>query len=887
MQVLGLALLAAAGPVSLHAQAAPPAPAASPAPAEAPDPDEIVVEARRQPGTVIGDIPPEIQLNPAQIRSYGVNSVADLLNELAPQTRSGRGRGGGAPAVLLNGQRISGFAEIANLPTEAILRVDVLPEEVALKYGFRADQRVVNFVLRPRFRAVTGELRDGLATAGGGNAAEGEANWLRIGKTGRTSLTASYKRSDALLERDRDVVSSPGSRPFDTRGNITALLPGAEIDPALSALAGQRVTIAGVPLVPRLGDFAALANRPNATDVSGARTLRPETQALTLGGVVNRTVFGTVAATLNAQAGYTTSAAQLGLPGVVLTLPAGNPFSPFASDVALYRYPDGIAPLRQSIEGMTGRLAFTLNGGIARWRWSLTGSFDHTETRTQTDAGLTADPLNARLAAGSLDPFGPLPLDLLAVRAADRASAIANVGVVDLLLNGTVLALPAGDLGTSVRVGGQASRFAAQSTRAGLTQSGTVSRQVGNGQLNFDVPIASRRNEVLAALGDLSLNANVAVDHFSDFGTLTTIGYGLNWSPTPPLTLLVSVTDEHGAPTPQQLGNPLLRNPDVRVFDFVRGETANVTRLDGGNPALTADNRHVVKLGLSFRLSGAVDLTANADYVRNTIRGAIVGFPTPTPEIEAAFPDRFVRGTDGRLLQLDSRPVNFDRTDREELRWGFNFATALKASSPAYTEALRGAFAASRPPGARPPGDGAGPGRGGGGGFGGGGRGGFGGGGNRLQVAVYHTWHLRDEVRIRPGLPVLDLLNGAATGSRGGQPRHEIELQGGATHNGLGFRISGNWASGTTVRGLAGSDLNFAPLTTANLRLFANLGQQPALLRAQPWLRGSRVALSVDNLFDARLRVTDATGATPLGYQPGLLDPLGRVVRISVRKLFF
>jgi hypothetical protein len=32
--------------------------------------------------------------------------------------------------------------------------------------------------------------------------------------------------------------------------------------------------------------------------------------------------------------------------------------------------------------------------------------------------------------------------------------------------------------------------------------------------------------------------------------------------------------------------------------------------------------------------------------------------------------------------------------------------------------------------------------------------------------------------------------------------------------------------------------------------------------------------------------VRDAAGATPTGYQPANLDPVGRSVRISVRKLF-
>jgi hypothetical protein len=67
-----------------------------------------------------------------------------------------------------------------------------------------------------------------------------------------------------------------------------------------------------------------------------------------------------------------------------------------------------------------------------------------------------------------------------------------------------------------------------------------------------------------------------------------------------------------------------------------------------------------------------------------------------------------------------------------------------------------------------------------------------------------------------------------------------------------------------------------------NLRLFAELGQQRALVSQYPWLRGTRVSLIVDNLFDSRLDVTNAAGETPIGYQPAYLDPLGRSVRITI-----
>jgi outer membrane receptor protein involved in Fe transport len=109
--------------------------------------------------------------------------------------------------------------------------------------------------------------------------------------------------------------------------------------------------------------------------------------------------------------------------------------------------------------------------------------------------------------------------------------------------------------------------------------------------------------------------------------------------------------------------------------------------------------------------------------------------------------------------------------------------------------------------------------------------------------------------------------------------------------NGLGARLSADWKSATTVKADPGSssgDLAFSDLATVNLRLWSNLGfTWPQLARQHPWLRGMRASLSVNNLFDARQSVTTAAGTTPLSYQGAYLDPTGRTVTLSVRKLFF
>ena len=123
-----------------------PAPAARSAPQTPPKPvtpedldtevEAITITASGKPfGAVLGDIPPEETFSAADVRAFGVSSMEDLLTELTPQTTSGLG---GAPVLLLNGRRISGPGEMRDIPTEAIQRVEILPEEVALKYGYTA-----------------------------------------------------------------------------------------------------------------------------------------------------------------------------------------------------------------------------------------------------------------------------------------------------------------------------------------------------------------------------------------------------------------------------------------------------------------------------------------------------------------------------------------------------------------------------------------------------------------------------------------------------------------------------------------------------------------------------------------------------------------------------
>ena len=139
---------------------------------------------------------------------------------------------------------------------------------------------------------------------------------------------------------------------------------------------------------------------------------------------------------------------------------------------------------------------------------------------------------------------------------------------------------------------------------------------------------------------------------------------------------------------------------------------------------------------------------------------------------------------------------------------------------------------------------------------------------------------------IRDGLPEIDLLDGGAVGIAGGQQRTStnasIALNRGATGVRLEVRRRGpNFLAAGTP---ADPDrLTFGPLTTIDLKAFADRGQ---LFGPGRFLKSTRVTLSVVNLANRRQRVTDLAGEIPQAYQPVRRDPVGRTIMIELRKVF-
>lgn len=853
----------------------------------------ITSTGTRPRGAVNSDIPPDLTLSADQIQAYGAANISELLAYLEPVTRSSRGRADGQPVTLVNGRRVSGFQEIRGIPTEAIERIDILPEEVALQYGYSADQRVVNFVLKATFRSLSGQVSLRGPSRGGRTTTDMEGSLFSIAGGSRWSLDVEHERSSPLFESERDIIRESGSTPYDLIGNVL----GAPFGTETSSGSGVLVTpVPGAPDAPTLADFLAASGAPRSGDLGAYRTLLSQSEQLSVRGSVKHDLNDTTAATVSIGLQNAKSRSFNGLPGVILDLDAANSFSPFADEVQVFRYLDAPDSMGRKTDTLTLNVGTVLDGFLGEWRWTLSGNYDRIKTDTVTGRGYSATPFQTRLDAddATANPFGALNVTDFVPLANDTANSVSQVLGAELVLNGKLYTLPAGGVTSTFKLGADTRSLDSTSLRGGDVIDRSQSRDRVNSTASFDIPVSDRAKDVLPFLGDLSLNVNLGYEELSDFGGLPTLGVGVNWSPIEPLSFLFSYTDEQGAPSISQLNDPIITTANVPVFDFATGQTVFVSRIDGGNPGLSADNRHVFKAGVTWRPTLPTgDLRLSSTWTLSRTDDVLAAFPTITPELEAALPGRFERNSDGELVSFDARALNFDRAERQDIRTGFNFSRPFGTPRPTAEGEGEGG------PGARGPGGGRGPRMGGGGGGGsrgptGGGRGG---GGNRMQMqpgqgmfnlSIYHTWRLQDEIVIRDGLPVIDLLDGGATGSRGGSPRNEIQVQAGVFKDGMGAFMNANWRDSTRVNGgTTGTDLLFADQTTINLNMFVDLGARTSLVERWSWLKGSRLNLGVQNIFDSRPEVRASNGDLPLNYQPDYLDPQGRTISLTFRKILF
>lgn len=539
---------------------------------------------------------------------------------------------------------------------------------------------------------------------------------------------------------------------------------------------------------------------------SGARTLEPTLHETKLAGTFAGEMFGmrpTFEASVDAKA-------------------TGSLQGLAATD-------SGSEQLRQRMSTTTSHVAGRLNGMAGEFNWTAAIGYDRITASTRGETGVAAD--------GGLSFL-------------DAHSALDSV-VLDSSVGGPFAKLPAGSAFVSANLNERLQDFDTTTDVTGLpAASGHLSRTTSRLRLYGNFPLTNRAARVVPVLGDLAARVNFTVEDISNFGALTSAGFGMTWHPVKQVTFNADFSNRRTAPTVQNLLDPRVVTPGVQMFDFVTDETAYVTTITGGDPDLRNAQVQGTTVGLYI---GPLEerYGFGATYQRQRTLEGIGALPPTDEAVELAFPERFVRDSNGNLIEIDTRPVNLAIAEKDFLNWGFYLIPLTGQQSPA---------------GAPAP---------------------------RLVISLFDTWTLRDTLLVRQGLPELDLLNGApssVTGSSvtGTQPRHALDFRVLYAYRGINVLFGAAWHSATEVdsgTAVAANTLRFSALGTLTLKGFANLDEIPFTMQ-HSWAKGLRVSCVATNLLNSHQRVRDATGATPVGFDPGYLDPLGRVVTLTLRKVF-
>jgi hypothetical protein len=836
--VLGLAM-----PVGVCAQEA--------LPSEPPSP-EVTVTGKRIPGSVIGAVEPVAVLDAQALEALGATNLADLLKKVKALTSSS---GGGEPVMLLNGRRVSGFAEFQSLPYEAMERIEVLPEQEAARFGYPPNVRVMNFITKKTFRAVTVHLLPGVTTEGGGGTRYSEVTSARIDGPRRLTFNVSHLRQNPVLQSQRAIVPDPDTL-FATTGNVTGV-NGASLDPPLDALAGRSVTLAGVPVDPAArGTLAAYANSPaGVTDLGPYRTLQPLIDTIhseaSIASPLTKTVSGSLMVSMEA----IQTRGLNGLAPALLRVPGGLGNFPFANDTLLYRYlPDSV--LRQRTTSMALHAGGTLTGDVRRWSWAITGNYDRMVSRSTSEIGVPLEALQASIAAGG-DPMAAIDPVTAARRDRNRSRVVSDTIGVKATANGPLVRMPAGEAMLTVTT--DYSRIDSEARSNLSLPTDGIGRTMRGASVNANVPIASAREGSLGFLGEMQLNAMAGVSQVSDFGRLNTSNLGLNWTPFRPVQLNASVNVAQAAPAVTQLVAPVLATPNTPFFDYVTGRSTLVTAIFGGNPYLAPEKRRVTTLGIAVQPIKDKEIRLSTDYVDTRIDNQAASLGGATPAFQRVFPDLFVRDALGQLVSVDLRPVNLAFERERKLRLTINAQLTLGKTPPPPLPPSPGTDAKAAPP---PPPPKPRP---------------------SLWLSATTNYRLEDRLTLRRPGPVLDLLDGATLSGTGGRPRWDVDLNGHFSYGLFNLGVYGRLQGPTRIRSdIAASDLRFSGRTWLVLYSFVRLEN----VIKKPWTKGLNVDFAVENLLNDRINVTDRNGQTPNRFQPAYIDPLGRSVRVGVRKLF-
>lgn len=846
---------------------------------------------------------PVVTLDRASLDRRGLPTVADVLVDL-PQNYAGsgtpgaalgltdgsgsnsglatginlRGLGPDATLTLINGRRLAGsgfrgeFADVSALPSAAVERVDVLLDGASALYGSDAVAGVVNVIMRRSYEGQESRLHLGSADDGAESLIASHLAG-RQWSSGSALISYEYQQTNGLNSQDRRYTADGDLRPFggsDRRSVFSSPGNVLAFDPAIGGYVSQFAIRPGPDGSARSPQDFAAGQANLASQLRGV-DLTPDVERHSLYGRARQSVGDRLDITADVRYSQRDFGFDNGATVTIFAVTPSNPYfvSPDGSQALLlgYSFFGDFGPTRQEGRaesfGITAGGVYDLGGG-----WSADGYLAFASERDETTTSgrvnslfleealgnLPDDPRTTYSAArdGYFNPFGAgsaNSADVLEFIGSgfSQATNESRAESANLLITGPAFSLPGGDL--DIAVGAQVRResFATET----LTWIATVEP---------DAVITPRRKRTITALfaearipivgeanarpGLQALEVSLAgrVEDYDDFGTTTNPKLGLVWKPASDLSVRASFGTSFRAPSLPQLFD----DSAVTVTAAPRPDGSSVLALFryGGNPDLQPETAETWAVGIDYApargVRGSVNLfeTRFEDRIAQPVSenfNAVLTDPSLTPFVDLVDPANnaadlaLVRGyTSDPTFPFGSIFPDTSYGAILDARWVNAEAVQVRGvdASVLYPLSL---------------------------------------GAHEFTFDASASYILNYETQITPLAPARSVV---------GQVGFPVRLRGRA---GFGWTFGSFGADVHWSHVAAYSDGNGREIEawdTVDLQL----GWNPALGR----LSGSRLAVSVQNLFDADPPFYDAP--TGFGFDPGQANPFGRMIALQLIK---
>jgi iron complex outermembrane receptor protein len=506
--------------------------------------------------------------------------------------------------VLMNGKRLGatsgGYQDLSQIPMSAIERIEILKDGASAIYGSDAIAGVVNVITRKRFDGAEASAYVGQFSEGDGKTDQYSFTLGAEGERGGVTLSAEYSKQDPVWAKDRWFSKDGGLGPNTTNEDWSPIGPNSVwCDPRVF---GDCKPAKGKPdpIWQTLNPGGDPTNPNDYHQLTPAEYANANQQMMLQTGIERKSVYingnydFTDAVTFNADllyndrttdqqiAGYPYQSQSFGTP-----LSADSAFNPIGQDVEFRRRLWEVPRTTES-KLKTLRFAPSISGFFEfadkSFDWNVGALWNRNEvTKTNhgdmsliaarqalgqsfVDAdgvarcGTAAKPIDGCYAWNPLLPAGvagPGSLDSKELQQflfpTFTTTGVSKTTSFTADLSGSIVALPAGDLGFAVGVEHRKEEgryvpdaFAQSGEYTGLASTTT------NGDYSLDEVYLELNVPVLADMAfakELTLNVASRYSDYSNFGDTVNSKFGITWRPTDDLLVRGTYAEGFRAPT--------------------------------------------------------------------------------------------------------------------------------------------------------------------------------------------------------------------------------------------------------------------------------------------------------------------------------------------------